>query len=621
MMPFSSRSDCSNCRAAGGVWAMILSRRKWTIAGMTIGMCLFLYFVSVVLIPHEYHRDAALPESAAEKFDCWWRWWSTRTTSAAWQVNHVEEVRRDHGSSSSAVYKSNVGNIQQQQRFFSGGGGRGNTSGPGAGAAIRMKLVHRNSPESPFRKVYTTPGKALEDAMEMDALRLAGFRKRMLAEAYDWNLLTAATDEQLEGPAAGPVAISTPATVASIENPNGKQIPPTELDFYTPVVSGSTLGSGQYFVSFSIGTPAQNFSLVADTGSDLVWVQCAPCEECYTQEGPLYSPSNSSSFVPVSCSSNECNLIPATLGFPCDTSYSPAACAYVYQYADSSSTKGVFAYETATMKKFSSSSSSSGSTVHIENLAFGCGTDNQGSFQGAAGVMGLGQGPLSFTSQIGYAYDNKFSYCLVNFLDPVSVSSSLIFGDDSVLFAKHKLHYTPILSNPRSTTLYYVGIRELVVAGSSLQIPSSAWSFNVLGGGGTTLDSGTTLTYFVPAAYNVILQAFQQALQQFPKVTTAGKNATFDLCFNSSAAAADDHHRPHKYPGFRIRLENHTEFKPGYENYLVEVAPDVKCLAILQSNSGFNTIGNLLQQNFLVVYDRHNSRIGFARSKCGATEL
>jgi hypothetical protein len=488
-----------------------------------------------------------------------------------------------------------------------------------------MKLVHRNSPESPFRKEYSSPAQALEEAAHMDALRHAGFRKQRMLLAP-----TGREQQQLgASPAAphaaatrrqGPAAAATAATAVAadppsatiVQNPNGPGIPATtsEQNFYSPLVSGSTLGSGQYFVNFSIGTPAQNFSLIADTGSDLIWVQCATCTMCYTQNGPLFSPSSSSSFAPVSCSSNECNLVPATPGFPCDSEFR-GACAYEYQYADSSITKGVFALETATL--LSSGSSSNASVIRIQNVAFGCGTRNQVSFQGAGGVMGLGQGPLSFTSQIGYAYGNKFSYCLVKFLDPVTVSSSLIFGDDSVLFTKHSLQYTPILDNPRSGTLYYVGIEEVSVAGSSLDIPSSAWSFTELGDGGTTIDSGSTLTYFVPEAYNAILAAFQQALLvQFPQVTTM--QTTLDLCFNVSGV--DDP----QFPDFRIQFHNNAVFAPPSENYIVEVAHDVKCLAMqgLRSNFEFNTIGNLLQQNFLVVYDRQNSRIGFSRSSCAS---
>ncbi len=114
--------------------------------------------------------------------------------------------------------------------------------------------------------------KALEDAKEMDVLKLVVFRKQMLVEVYNWNLFIVDIIEQLKGPTTkptmGPTTILTPMTVANIKNPNMKQIPSMELDFFMLVVLGSTLGLGQYFVNFSIETLTQNLSLVVDTGFD-----------------------------------------------------------------------------------------------------------------------------------------------------------------------------------------------------------------------------------------------------------------------------------------------------------------------------------------------------------------
>ncbi|CAK9272371.1 unnamed protein product [Sphagnum jensenii] len=86
---------------------------------------------------------------------------------------------------------------------------------------------------------------------------------------------------------------------------------------------------------------------------------------------------------------------------------------------------------------------------------------------------------------------------------------------------------------------------------------------------------------------------------------------TFDLCFNISGVENP------KYPSFSIMFRNDVSFFPHPQNYLVEVAPDVKCLAMqgLQFDFSFNTIGNMLQrQNFLVIYDRQSSMIGLAPS-------
>ncbi|XP_057973713.1 uncharacterized protein LOC131161771 isoform X2 [Malania oleifera] len=41
-----------------------------------------------------------------------------------------------------------------------------------------------------------------------------------------------------------------------------------------PLRSGADYRTGQYFVTMKVGTPAQKFLLVADTGSDLTWINC-----------------------------------------------------------------------------------------------------------------------------------------------------------------------------------------------------------------------------------------------------------------------------------------------------------------------------------------------------------
>jgi hypothetical protein len=77
-------------------------------------------------------------------------------------------------------------------------------------------------------------------------------------------------------------------------------------DFQAPVVSGLTMGSGEYFVQLSIGTPAKSTYLVVDTGSDILWLQCSPCANCYQQSGPVFNPLASSTYATVRCGSKLC---------------------------------------------------------------------------------------------------------------------------------------------------------------------------------------------------------------------------------------------------------------------------------------------------------------------------
>lgn len=75
-------------------------------------------------------------------------------------------------------------------------------------------------------------------------------------------------------------------------------------EFQSPV----TAGNGEYLMTLSIGTPSQKFSTIVDTGSDLNWVQCLPCQVCYQQPGAKFDPSKSSTFKSVSCNNQLCNV-------------------------------------------------------------------------------------------------------------------------------------------------------------------------------------------------------------------------------------------------------------------------------------------------------------------------
>ncbi|KAG2326681.1 hypothetical protein Bca52824_009409 [Brassica carinata] len=49
----------------------------------------------------------------------------------------------------------------------------------------------------------------------------------------------------------------------------------------TDLQSGLIGAGGEFFMSITIGTPPVNVLAIADTGSDLTWVQCKPCQQWY----------------------------------------------------------------------------------------------------------------------------------------------------------------------------------------------------------------------------------------------------------------------------------------------------------------------------------------------------
>ncbi|KAL6909695.1 hypothetical protein ACP4OV_001354 [Aristida adscensionis] len=65
-----------------------------------------------------------------------------------------------------------------------------------------------------------------------------------------------------------------------------------------PDRAGADLETLEFVVTVGFGTPARPSTLIFDTGSDVSWIQCAPCAagKCYPQHDPLFDPSKSSSY-------------------------------------------------------------------------------------------------------------------------------------------------------------------------------------------------------------------------------------------------------------------------------------------------------------------------------------
>jgi hypothetical protein len=59
----------------------------------------------------------------------------------------------------------------------------------------------------------------------------------------------------------------------------------------------------------SLGTPAQKSTVIVDTGSDLMWTQCLPCDSCYPQNDPLFNPAASSTYKLATCASALCQVM------------------------------------------------------------------------------------------------------------------------------------------------------------------------------------------------------------------------------------------------------------------------------------------------------------------------
>ncbi|CAN0916052.1 Protein ASPARTIC PROTEASE IN GUARD CELL 1 [Linum grandiflorum] len=353
---------------------------------------------------------------------------------------------------------------------------------------------------------------------------------------------------------------------------------PLSPNLSTPITSGSKQRSQEYFSRVRVGTPPRSFYMVLDTGSDVNWIQCDPCTHCYPQKDHIFNPSSSSSYSPLTCASALCSSLDP------HSCRSPNHCLYEVNYGDDSNSTGDFVTETLSF----------GSPYRsFPKIALGCGHDNQGYFVGAAGLLGLGGGALSLTSQLKAT---SFSYCLVNRDSPASSSLDFnsAFPADSVT--------AKLIKSSKIDTFYYVGLSGISVGGELLSsIPAET-------NGGFIVDSGTTITRVQPQAYNLMRDKFMTLALD---LRTASPVDMFDTCYNLSGMSTV------RVPTVAFHFAGGKTWDLPPANYLIPVdGHGTFCFAFAPATSPLSIIGNVQQQGTRVSFDLVNKRVGFSTNKC-----
>ncbi|KAK7358296.1 hypothetical protein VNO77_00223 [Canavalia gladiata] len=367
--------------------------------------------------------------------------------------------------------------------------------------------------------------------------------------------------------------------LSHVSNPSKTELLPEGLS--VPVESGISSGSGEYFTRIGVGQPSRPFYMVLDTGSDVSWLQCKPCPLCYQQSDPLFDPSTSSSHAPVSCEAQPCRQLVKP---SCINNW----CQYRVEYGDGSYTQGHLVTETMSLGNTS-----------LNQVVMGCGHFNLGLFRGAAGVLGLGGGPLSFTTQIKAT---SFSYCLVN--RDSDKSSTLEFNstrpNDSVT--------TKLLRNPNLSTFYYVELVGVSVGGQSVPLPDSVFVMNELGRGGVIIDSGTSITRLQTQAYEAVRDMFVAMTRHLPRTKPF---QLLDTCYDLSLM------KTVRVPTMSFELKDGKLWMLPVNGYLIPVDTNgTFCFAFAPSPGQVSIIGNVQQQGTRVSFDLPNSIIGFSSLKC-----
>uniref|UniRef100_A0A0D3GRX9 Peptidase A1 domain-containing protein n=1 Tax=Oryza barthii TaxID=65489 RepID=A0A0D3GRX9_9ORYZ len=357
---------------------------------------------------------------------------------------------------------------------------------------------------------------------------------------------------------------------------------------------------GGYNMNLSIGTPPLTFPLLADTGSDLIWTQCAPCTKCFQQPTPPFQPGSSSTFSKLPCTSSFCQSVPSSA-----RACNATVCVYSNYTYGSGYTAGYLATETLRVGDDAASSS-------FRDVVFGCSTVN-GMDNLTSGIAGLGRGNLSLVSQLGV---RRFSYCLRS--DAEAGESPILFGSLAKL-TDGNVQSTPLLKNPAVplAPFYYVNLTGITVGSTDLPVTSSTFGFEQTGpGGGTIVDSGTTLTLLAKDGYAMVKQAF---LSQMANNLTAvnGTRFGYDLCFDTGGSGGD-----FPVPKLVLRFEGGAEY--AVPTYFAAADVDsqgrvtVACLTMLPATDDqpITIIGNVMQMNMHLLYDLDREMFSFAPADC-----
>ncbi|KAL3523311.1 hypothetical protein ACH5RR_016145 [Cinchona calisaya] len=370
---------------------------------------------------------------------------------------------------------------------------------------------------------------------------------------------------------------------------------------------GSPTDAALYFTKLSIGTPPQDYYVQVDTGSDILWVNCAGCNKCPKKSSlgidlTLYDIKASSTGKSVSCDQDFClNAFNAPssdckVGYPCE---------YSVTYGDGSSTGGYFVRDYA---RFNQVSGNLQTTTMNGTIVFGCSSQQSGeldsSTEAVDGIIGFGQANSSIISQLALAGKVKkvFSHCL----DGINGGGIFAIGE----VVQPKLNSTPLVQNEPH---YNVVMNTIEVGGDALDLPT-----DVFGGGsgsGTIIDSGTTLAYLPDDVYTPLMGKIM-ASQPNLKIHIV---ETQFKCFVYSGNIDDG------FPVVTFHFEGSLSLTVYPHEYFFDLNDDQWCIG--WQNKGMQTrdgrevilLGDLALSNKLVLYDLENQTIGWAEYKCSSS--
>jgi hypothetical protein len=217
-----------------------------------------------------------------------------------------------------------------------------------------------------------------------------------------------------------------------------------------------------------------------------------------------------------------------------------------------------------------------------------------GTFHGpSSGIVGLGNGQDSLTTQLGDTIGGKFSYCFVSSLS--DSTSKLNFGDAAVVSGDGAMT-TPIVQK-NGQIFYYLTLEAFSVEAKLIEFGQPINDGNII------IDSGTTYTFLPNDVYNNLESAVTEYISN---QRVNDPNGKFKLCYDVTYEELDVPRIIAHFKGADILLHS--------DNIFTEIGEGIVCLGIFPSQMAI--FGNMAQQNFLVGYDLVQNTVTFMPTDC-----
>lgn len=353
-------------------------------------------------------------------------------------------------------------------------------------------------------------------------------------------------------------------------------------------VHGDLAQNGYFSTVVAIGSPAQVFELIVDTGSGVTAVPCSGCTQCGAHRR---FDAHASSTVR-----------------PCKGE----GCSFSIRYQEGSSYRGEYFDDNFTV----------GTARHCVSFAFrfGCSSVETGLFrsQGADGIMGLAPRRNTRKTVQDALVEHKmvsdaFSLCIARQED--GGRGFIAFGDALSAQMRERATWTKLIG--RGSYLLELRGVQLGPRGRSLGKPQS-----------TLLDSGTTFVYAGRRIFRPLFDALQAVelrdcgLRKGPAprrdemcvlpyadgeiVTEAEMAKRLDRCFEP----------------LHFRVGNGTVEAAASSYFYAETSKTARgslwCLGVFRNQNEQLVLGANVLQNHLVTIDRARGAVGFLPWQCGA---